>query len=514
MPTAVDRLHVLSYGDVLRELRRSRPLRTAIVDGSVRLSYPALDDRVNRLSNALAAAGAVSGERVLWLGQNSFRLLELFLAAAKLGGSVCAANWRQSAEELRFVVEDFDARVVVWQGEQIGDAVAEARSRTGSPGLWIQHDDEGDDGYEAFVASGDEADPDLLVDPSAPLLTLYTAAFEGRPNGATLSHTALLMQDLVIGRVLDVTHESVYLNSGPLFHIATFMSTTATFHHGGTNVFTARADAEEICRLVEAERCTHGFIPGPTIEQMRDLNADGRFDLSSMFSAPDAPEWKNPMVCPPTSPWGRRPGGYGQTEVVGLATFAAMSDGTGTSGRPSPICSVRVVDDTDNEVASGEVGEIVVQGPLVMVGYHDRSELNDRRSRDGWHHTHDLGRREPDGSISFIGPKTTMIKSAAENVYPAEVEACIMRHPAVAEVCVIGVPDPKWTQNVKAVVVLKEDASATADDIIEHCRASIASYKKPRIVEFTDSLPKAGFFVDREAVDALFGGGGYPGVGR
>jgi long-chain acyl-CoA synthetase len=147
----------------------------------------------------------------------------------------------------------------------------------------------------------------------------------------------------------------------------------------------------------------------------------------------------------------------------------------------------------------------------MMSGYFDRDELNAVRQAGGWHHTNDLGRREADGSITFIGPKTRIVKSAAENIYPTEVENAIARHPAVKEAAIIGVPDKTWTQSVKAIVALKDGESATAEDIIEHCRATIASYKKPRTVEFVDALPRQGWAVDYDALDARFGGGGYPG---
>jgi acyl-CoA synthetase (AMP-forming)/AMP-acid ligase II len=149
-----------------------------------------------------------------------------------------------------------------------------------------------------------------------------------------------------------------------------------------------------------------------------------------------------------------------------------------------------------------------------MNGYFNREELNRQRQAGGWHHTNDLGRIDPDGSLSFVGPKTRLIKSAAENIYPTEVEACLKSHPAVADAAVIGVPDPTWNQNVKAIVVLREGESATEDDVVEHCRKNIASYKKPKSVEFVDELPRQGFAVDYDALDALFGGGGYPGTGR
>ena len=177
------------------------------------------------------------------------------------------------------------------------------------------------------------------------------------------------------------------------------------------------------------------------------------------------------------------------------------------------MVQVRIVDPDGNEVPLGEAGEITARGPTVMNGYHNRPELNAERLAGGWHHTNDLGKRELDGSVTFVGPKGRLIKSAAENIYPAEVEGCLQRHPAVKEAAVIGIPDKKWDQSVKAIIVLKDGETATADELIEHCRANIASYKKPRTVEFIDEMPRDGWFVDYDALDERFGGGGYPGKG-
>jgi long-chain acyl-CoA synthetase len=173
---------------------------------------------------------------------------------------------------------------------------------------------------------------------------------------------------------------------------------------------------------------------------------------------------------------------------------------------------VRVVDPDGNDVPPGETGEIVARGPVVMLGYWNRPDLNAWRSRGGWHHTNDLGRREADGSLTFVGPMGRLIKSGFENIYPTEVETCLTQHPAVAEAVVIGVPDPVWQQSVRAVVVLRSGASATEAELIEHCRQRISSYKKPRSVVFVDSLPTRNGAVDHAAVDREHGGGGYPGV--
>jgi len=296
-----------------------------------------------------------------------------------------------------------------------------------------------------------------------------------------------------------------------MFHLGTLMHTLATFVAGGTNVFVPRVDADLLCRTIEAERCTGAFLVGPMFDQILEANAGRTYDLSSLRSAPGRPAW-DAMVSPDTSAWAASPGGYGQTEAVGMMTFNCLAvDSVGTHGRPSPLVELRIVDDDDHDVAVGEVGEIVARGCTVMIGYWNRPEENAFRRRGGWHHTNDLGRREVDGSISFVGPKTRMIKSAAENIYPAEVEGCIARHPAVAECAVIGVPDEKWVQSVKAIVVVRAGHEVSADEVIEHCRAGIASYKKPRAVEFVDALPRSGFFVDYDALDAQHGGGNYPG---
>ena len=500
-----------TMGGVLAEHARSRPTHTATVDGDARADYAALDNRVNQLAHAFAGLGVGPGDRVLWLGQNSFRLLEGLLAAAKLGAMFCPANWRQSAEELAFVIDDFDARVVIWQEAEIGDVVKEARAAAGSTALWLQHDTDGRDSYESFLVTGASEAPDVNVDPFAANLVIYTAAFAGRPNGAMLSHTALISGALMLARLQDVGPDAVFLNSGPLFHIGTFMSTLATFVHGGTNVFTPRVDAEELCRLIDAEGCTGAFIVGPTIGQIMDVNKDGTYNLKSLRAHGGKPEW-NDMITVDTSPWARHRGGYGQTEVMGMLTFSALSPGcTGTHGKPSPLMQVRIVDADDNDVPVGDVGEIACRGATVMNGYWNRDELNAERGRNGWHHTNDLGKREDDGSISFIGPKTRMIKSAAENIYPAEVEGTIKSHPAVQDCGVIGVPDKKWVQSVKAIVVLADGESVTEEEIIEHCRARIASYKKPRVVEFATELPRQGFALDYDALDEKYGGGNYPG---
>ncbi|ROM34372.1 acyl-CoA synthetase [Pseudomonas poae] len=500
-------------GDVLREHQRSRPHLVAAVDGSVRLTWPELNQRVNRLSNVLREQGVGQGGRVLWLGQNSFRLLETTLAAAKLGAIFCPANWRLSAAEVAHILEDFKPAVVIWQQAEVGEQLAAVRAQFGQACKWIQHDAVAELGYEQLLAAADDHDNELRVSSDAPVLALYTAAFDGKPNAALLSHAALISQSLLLAYSQSISQASVFLNSGPLFHLGTLMSTLATFLFGGLNVFVARVEPEELLRNIAAERVTHAFIAKPTLDQIRELNADGRYDVSSIWASPQASEWNSPVVIPTTAPFNNVPTVYGQTELMGFAVMGWLGDGQG-AGRPSPLAQVKIVDEAGDELPVGETGEIAVRGLQVMNGYCDRDLENQRRTRDGWYRTNDLGKRLEDGSIAFVGPKATMIKSGVENIYPAEIEGCLRSLTGVKDVCVIGVPDPVWTQNVKALVALAEGTQLSEQQVIEHCRTHLASYKKPKLVTFVTTLPRrADGMLDRAAADLAYGGGGYPSAG-
>ncbi len=513
---------MVTMGDIIAEHRRSHPNRLALADGVVHLTWPELDERVNRLANALRATGVGPGMRILWLGQNSFRVYELLGAAAKIGAMVCPGYWRWAAPEMAFALEDFSPKVVIWQEEEIGSTVRAARAATpaAESALWLRHDTSADQGYEAFLASGDPADPGLDVDPDSALLVIYTAAISGRPGGSMLSHTNLIALGMSVAWLGDNDDRCVFLNSGPMFHIGNFQFYgIPVLIQGGTNVVTRRVIASDVLDILAAERCTRAYLMPATVTQLVGLMRERGAKLPHLKATIAAPLWQG-MVAADDSRHGREGGGmgygYGQTEVTGFCLFGGYGGrGAGNAGRPAPVTSVRILGADGRECGIGEAGEICVRGDTVHLGYWNRPEINAERFRGGWWHTTDLGRRESDGTITFLGTMTRMIKSGAENIFPAEVENCLEAHPAVKEAAIIGVPSERFGQDVKAVVVLNEGATASAANLIEHCRRHIASYKKPKTVEFLDALPRTGGFgKDYAALDEKFGGGGYPGGGN
>ncbi len=281
----------LTFGDIIREHRRSFPDGVALVDGEVRLTWPQLDERTNRLAQALTVAGVGPGDRILWLGQNSFRIWELLGAAAKIGAMVCPGYWRWAAPEMAFAVEDFDPKVVVWQDEEIGGTVGKARAELGSDhrALWLRHDAEGAGSYESFLAAGTAEDPAVDVDPDSALLVIYTAAISGRQSGSMLSHRNLLTMGA----------SSAWMGTSaprPPSSAPDRCSISATTSSGASRPLctaartsSRRVVAEELLPLLAAERCTHAYLMPPTIAQLVALNREAGHDLSHLRASVAAP---------------------------------------------------------------------------------------------------------------------------------------------------------------------------------------------------------------------------------
>jgi long-chain acyl-CoA synthetase len=500
-----DRLHSFTLGDVVRDNARSLPLVEAIVCGAHRATYAEVEERVNRVAVVLDELGVQTGDRVVWIGLNCHRLLELVYACAKVGAVATPINWRLTPAEYAGVIADVAPTVVLTSGDADFADVNRATAEAAPEATVLVHDD---GTYEDRLAAVEPRDIERDVDDELPVLQIMTAAFQGRPKGAVLTSRGIVVQDLVLAGVgLVEPGREVYLGAGPMFHIGVLLKTFSIFHWGGTNVVIARTDAEEICRLVAAERCTSAYVFPPTMRQMVELAREDGVDLSSLRDTvggvpPDdlADEWYALTSCTP--PEQRGAVGYGTSETVGMVTFEGrLPRGTGPFGRTSPAVALRILDPDGVEVPPGEIGEMVVRGPQVMAGYHGLEPMDP----NGWRHTGDLGRREDDGSITFLGPNQDMIKSAMENIYPVEVENALRQHDAVKDACVIGIPDPDFGQAVLAVVERVPDASVEPEALIEFVRGRIASYKKPKEVVFVDELPRAGFFVDRAAVKAKHG---------
>jgi acyl-CoA synthetase (AMP-forming)/AMP-acid ligase II len=509
--TAATSLYGMTMGDVSREnARRFRRRAALVTEDGLTLTYDELDGRTTKLANALRADGIGEGDHLLWLGQNSFRVLELLVAASKLGACLCVANWRNTPQEMVQVLDDWDPVLVVSQDAEVGALLLQVRETWSGNAKWLVHDADDSDGYENYIAAAVPTDDEYPISGDAPLLAIYTAAFGGTPRAVVLTSDNLLSMALTVIIVRHFSAEDTMLVSATAFHIMYYTEALPIFLVGGLNVFLRRVEASEIAKLIETYRCTRAYLVSVTRDEIIEYNQSAGHDLTSLRATGTA-EWHE-FVSVDETPFGVNGGMYGQTEVTGIACYGAFGgEAAGIAGRPGPLASMRIVDDEGRELEVGAVGEIVVRGPMVMAGYHGHDGDTAEMLAAGWRRTRDLGRREDDGSITFVAPKTRIVKSGVENIYPVEVERCITAMEGVVESAIIGVPDDRWTQVVKAIVVVAPGFVVSADDVVAHCVSSIASYKKPRFVEFVDELPRIDGAVDYDALDDKFGGGNYPG---
>lgn len=308
-----DRLHSFTLGDVVRENARWLPDTEAIVCGDDRLTYPEIETRTTKLANVLRDLGVEPGDRVAWLGLNCHRLFEFIFACSKAGAVAAPLNWRLSSVETAAILEDIRPKVIIGSSRPEFDEVnANARAVLPSAG-WLSYDD---GSYEQALDAASSVDPAQDDDDEAGVLIIMTAAFAGKPKAAVLTSRGIVQQDLMLGAVGGVKPMTeTYLSSGPMFHIGVLLKAFALFHWGGLNVMIPRVDAEEVCRLIDREHCTSAFVFGPTIKEMAELNADGRYDLHSLndvLGGTPPPELDRVVlddVVPPTrepAPWRRR----------------------------------------------------------------------------------------------------------------------------------------------------------------------------------------------------------------
>jgi fatty-acyl-CoA synthase len=497
----VSRARRQSIGDLLRRTAARDPGATAIVFGELRQTYAELDSAVNRMANALTARGVVRGERVAILGHNHHAYVVTWLALARLGVISVPINFMLKAEEVAFVLGHAGVVGVVAEDAlvPVADAaitelhdpqVVRLRGVIGVP----------TDGWETvdeWIAHDDDSAPDVDVADDDPIQIMYTSGTESRPKGVTLSSRALIAQYvscIVEGRM---TADDIEVHALPLYHCAQIHAfLMPDLYLGATSIVLPGPDPALLLETIERERVTKLFCP-PTvwISLLRHPDFDTR-DLSSLrkgyYGASIMPvEVLREILrrLPECALFNL----YGQTEMSPLATFLAPEDQerkAGSAGRAVLNVETLIVDDDDAPVSPGTIGEIIHRSPQAMLGYWNDPVKTAETFRNGWLHSGDLGVMDEEGFLTVVDRKKDMIKTGGENVASREVEEMIYQHPAVSEVAVFGVPDPRWIEAVAAVVVLRDGHHAEPEEIIGFCREHMAGYKVPKSVRLVAALPK------------------------
>jgi fatty-acyl-CoA synthase len=485
--------------------------KVGVVDGDKRFTYAQFGERTHRLASALEGLGVGHGDRVSFLSYNCHQLLEAYYGVLEAGAVLNPINVRLTPREIGYILQHSGTRVVFYHKDFTPLVEALRPSLPADTRFVIMEGEpaDGDHEYEALLATGDPGHQAVEVDENEIAELFYTSGTTGQPKGVALTHRTLHLHAVYAGMGLRVGDTAVALHVVPLFHVNGWGTPHYVTMFGGTHVMLRRFDPAVLLGLIQAEHVTH-VLGVPTIfNALINLPTRGDYDLSSLITcvvggAPSSPtlirgierELKAEAIV-----------GYGLSETSPVLTLAwsrqhlAEAEGAertaerkASTGWAIPGVRVRVVDPNGQDVrADGEqLGEIVARSNVVMAGYYRDDAATATAIRDGWFHTGDMATIDAEGYVTIKDRSKDVIIRGGENISSVEIENALAAHPAVLEAAVVAVPDKHWGESPVGLVVLKEGAKATPEELLAHCRTQLAGFKVPRDVEIRDALPKGG----------------------
>jgi fatty-acyl-CoA synthase len=491
----------LALGELLSRQARIYPEREALVFEGRTYTYRDFDRRTDQLANAMAARGVVKDGKAALLFFNCSEMVEVIFAVCKLGAVNVPLNFRLKGQEILYQLTDSES-VVTFFGNEFIAVIEEIRAEVpdmrfvcvgaGVPD-WAEP-------YEDFLASGDPVPPGVAVFDDDPAFIMYTSGTTGRPKGAVLTHKNQLMNVFnclsVILTVLDEIEQEKVQFVGPLFHEAALALCLVTIFQAGAMHILRFFEPEKIMAQIQEFKLTSTFLP-PVMSTFLlssvDLSAYDTSSLRIYISGAAILPTETRRQINAAFPNVNLFDVFGQTEMSPVTTILKPIDAerkTASVGKAVLNIDIRVVDEDDNDVPQGDVGEIIYRGPTVMKEYYRKPEETAETLRGGWFHSGDMVRLDEEGFYYVVDRKKDMIVSGGENIYPAEIEEVLYQHPKILEVAVIGIFDEEWGESVMAVVVPKPGEEMTADEVVAWCADNLASYKKPKRVDFIEALPR------------------------
>ncbi len=492
-------IYTVNLGSVLRRTGAKHPDRVALVSHEGhKLTYRQLDEASNRLANGLLKCGFKKGDHIATLSPNSNELLIAFWGILKIGAVVVPINVRLAEPEIEWILNHSDSSALFFSPD-LAKTVDSIRPRlqairsdwllSGSPSQ------EGRSFGEIIDQGGEEYPPaEVLGDDDA--MIIYTAGTTGRPKGVILTHNTFLWNNVNWVHAGIFPPACLVLQAFPLYHVAAICNVLTFMYVGGTVFLKKAFDPKDCMETIQREGITRWGAAPTVFNMLLQLPDIKEYDTRSMALLgsgaaimPTETSRKLRKVFPNAGLFDS----YGMTEASGGITILTPEDfhrKVACVGRPLMNLELRVIDEQGEDVPAGQVGEIVFRGNNVMKGYYKDTEATKEAFQGGWFHSGDLGRFDEEGFLYIVDRKKDLIITGAENVYPREVEEVLYLHPKIAEAAVIGVPDPKWGEAIKAVIVLKQGEKAAEEEIIQFCRKRVAGFKCPKSVEFTQSLPK------------------------
>ncbi len=487
-------------GDTLAYHGRRTPEKLALVHDGKRTSYGELDAATNRYARALRAAGAQTDDRILFLGKNSFDYFLAMYGTAKAGACFVPLNWRLAPVELAAVILNADCRLAIVERES-EDMWRQICADAGVTPEAIFIDPENTLSKWSAHEPGEPLKIHIREDD--PVLLLYTSGTTGIPKGVIHTHASFNHSRLSehFEKVYDWKDGDLFLNPLPNFHLLHIALSLQCLYNGVAVSIQRMFDPAALLAGIEAQRPSLLVLTPTMIQMMLDSQNAPKTDFSSVRLTMYAGSpislglIKRAMSMMP----GKFMQFYGQTETSGPVSLLrpdehnlADEQKLKSCGRPLPLINLRIVDAHGNDVPDGEPGELLVSAPASTAGYWRQGDLTEARFQNGWYRTADVAYRDAEGLYYIYDRADDKIITGGENVYSTEVESALSLHPAVAAVAVIGVPDARWGEAIKAIVVLREGQAPDAEAILAHCRTRLAGYKVPKSIDFVEAMPLTG----------------------
>uniref|UniRef100_A0A942STX8 Long-chain-fatty-acid--CoA ligase n=2 Tax=Neobacillus citreus TaxID=2833578 RepID=A0A942STX8_9BACI len=489
----------LLVDQMLERSTRRFPNKIALVSNEVRITYEELHNRVNILAGWLQFKGIKKGDKVALLLFNRIEYAECLYALAKIGAVAVPINFRLQPAEIEYILTNSEAKMIVVDNKLVSTIEAIKNHLPNLEEMVVVDDNSlhNDSHYPYNQIFANPYTPSLVeLEDDDDFLICYTSGTTGKPKGAVLSHKNVYMNAMNYSLEFGLTKDEVQLITTPMFHIGGISAFSMVVLMGGRSIFHDKFDPERVLETFDAEKITYSFMVPSMWNMLLEHPRSGEFDVSSLrvlcTAAASTPlELKKRLMkhFPNAGVFDT----YGQTETSPGTTTLKPTDSlnkSGSVGLSFTNVEIRVVDERMLDVEPGQVGEIIFRGPTVMKGYYKNPEATAEAFRGGWLHSGDLAVTDEEGYISVVDRKKDMIISGGENIYPKEIEEVLYTHPDILEAAVIGVPDPKWGETVKALIVLRNGKSLTEQEVINYCSGALASYKKPRYVEFLEELPR------------------------
>ncbi|MEH7112494.1 long-chain fatty acid--CoA ligase [Neobacillus niacini] len=488
----------LLLGELIRKSAHQKPNHLAFVYGDQRVTYLDLENRSLHIAGWLQEKGIEIGEKVGIISKNNLAFIEVMFAAALSGGVSVPINFRLVAEEFVYIINNSDTKILFIEKEY-EETIQSIRHKLPNVEQIVVI---GEDKSQNMISYEDIFQIKTIFKPVGDFLTdeddcmiCYTSGTTGFPKGAVLSHKNLILNAL--NMLTDMRWKGYkHLMVTPLFHIAGIGYILLICLRGGTGYLHREFKPMDVLQVISQEKIEVVFlVPAMwnTITQIRNIHEFDRSSITAcLLGAASSPiELKKRILH--YFPNGGIHDAFGQTEMSPTTTVLSPEDALlkpDSVGKSVANVEIRVVDENMNDVPVGEIGEAIYRGPTLMKEYYKNPEETEEALKGGWFHSGDLIRMDDEGFVYVVGRKKDMIISGGENIYPAELESVLYKHEAIYEAAVIGVPDDQWGESVKAYVVLREGYLLTEEEVIQYCKKHLASYKKPKFVEFLDELPR------------------------